>query len=145
MSGVKMVRGYREVVNNKDKAREDASSSGPSETHPVSTLDKDQLKVLDEKSNIATGDGKGTKTTNLSRDKIAMNSDNPKSRLQGQLSMMSFGFGTEADATKQLCEQEEEEIVEDYNAQAGEVQGREIEHLILVTHGIGQQLGIRYV
>ena len=40
---------------------------------------------------------------------------------------------------------EEQEMVDDYNARLGETQGREIEHLVLVTHGIGQLLGLRFV
>jgi len=40
---------------------------------------------------------------------------------------------------------DEKEIQNDYNDRDGENQGREIEHLILVTHGIGQRLGMRYV
>ena len=35
----------------------------------------------------------------------------------------------------------EKEIKEDYRQVEGEDQGREIEHLVLVTHGIGQKLG----
>ena len=40
---------------------------------------------------------------------------------------------------------DEKEIQNDYNERDGENQGREIEHLILVTHGIGQRLGMRLV
>jgi hypothetical protein len=40
---------------------------------------------------------------------------------------------------------DEKEIQNDYNDRDGENQGREIEHLILVTHGIGQRLGMRSV
>jgi len=40
---------------------------------------------------------------------------------------------------------DEKEIQNDYNERYGENQGREIEHLILVTHGIGQRLGMRLV
>jgi hypothetical protein len=38
---------------------------------------------------------------------------------------------------------EENEIQGDYQNDDGEDQGREIEHLLLVTHGIGQRLGLR--
>ena len=38
---------------------------------------------------------------------------------------------------------EEAEIQEDYRESDGDEQGREIEHLVLVTHGIGQRLGLK--
>ena len=40
-------------------------------------------------------------------------------------------------------ERDENEIKEGYKQADGEEQGREIEHLVLVTHGIGQKLGLR--
>ena len=50
---------------------------------------------------------------------------------------------TEAEAVRK---RDEKEIQNDYKKTGdGENQGREIEHLILVTHGIGQRLGMRYV
>ena len=42
-----------------------------------------------------------------------------------------------------IRQREEEEIRDDYEARQGETQGREIEHLVLVTHGIGQLLSMR--
>lgn len=39
----------------------------------------------------------------------------------------------------------EEEMRHDYLTQSGESQNRDIEHLVLVTHGIGQRLSLRYV
>ncbi|KAI4192661.1 MAG: hypothetical protein LQ346_004204 [Caloplaca aetnensis] len=38
---------------------------------------------------------------------------------------------------------DEDEIEQDYKEAAGDDPGREIEHLILITHGIGQRLGLR--
>ena len=46
---------------------------------------------------------------------------------------------------EEIRKRDEKEIEDDYNQQAGEVQGRDIEHLVLVTHGIGQRLGLRFV
>jgi len=44
---------------------------------------------------------------------------------------------------EKVRKQDEDEIRNDYNEDASEDQGREIEHLILITHGIGQRLGLR--
>jgi hypothetical protein len=57
-------------------------------------------------------------------------------------------LGDEIDADKEAAavrRRDEKEIQNDYQDQDGENQGREIEHLILVTHGIGQKLGARSV
>jgi hypothetical protein len=48
----------------------------------------------------------------------------------------------EAEAVRK---RDEKEIQNDYSDREGENQEREIEHLILVTHGIGQRLGMRYL
>ena len=42
-----------------------------------------------------------------------------------------------------MRKREEKEMREDYKTQHGSDQDREIEHLLLVTHGIGQRLGMR--
>jgi len=44
---------------------------------------------------------------------------------------------------EEMRKREEQEIQDDYKEQDGDEQGREIEHLVLVTHGIGQRLGLR--
>lgn len=44
---------------------------------------------------------------------------------------------------EEVRRRDEREIEDDYRETEGEEQGREIEHLILVTHGIGQRLGLR--
>jgi hypothetical protein len=49
----------------------------------------------------------------------------------------------EEEEEEKVRKQDEEEIRHDYNEDASEDQGREIEHLILITHGIGQRLGLR--
>jgi hypothetical protein len=48
---------------------------------------------------------------------------------------------TEEEAIRQ---REEKEISGDYNTRVDDNQGRDIEHLVLVTHGIGQLLSRRY-
>jgi hypothetical protein len=44
---------------------------------------------------------------------------------------------------EEIRKRDEQEMREDYKDQSKAEQGREIEHLLLVTHGIGQRLGIR--
>jgi hypothetical protein len=44
---------------------------------------------------------------------------------------------------EEIRKRDEQEMREDYKDQSQGEQGREIEHVLLVTHGIGQRLGIR--
>ncbi|KAH0064227.1 DDHD-domain-containing protein, partial [Aureobasidium melanogenum] len=44
---------------------------------------------------------------------------------------------------EEVRKRDEKEIQDDYRDREGEQQDREIEHLLLVTHGIGQRLGLR--
>ena len=44
---------------------------------------------------------------------------------------------------EEVRKRDEKEIQDDYRDAGGDDQSREIEHLILVTHGIGQRLGLR--
>jgi hypothetical protein len=60
--------------------------------------------------------------------------------------MSSMGSEIDEDLeVEAVRRRDEKEIQNDYNDRDGENQGREIEHLILVTHGIGQRLGMRSV
>lgn len=67
------------------------------------------------------------------------------SHLQRQLSSL-MGNNENRDPEQEaedIRQRAEQEMQDDYNSQKGETQGREIEHLVLVTHGIGQLLGLR--
>ncbi|KAF2661760.1 DDHD domain-containing protein [Lophiostoma macrostomum CBS 122681] len=59
---------------------------------------------------------------------------------------MSSLMTSNEDSEKQeeaIRKRDEKEMREDYKEQSKAEQGREIEHLLLVTHGIGQRLGMR--
>ncbi|RDA89309.1 hypothetical protein CP532_6237 [Ophiocordyceps camponoti-leonardi (nom. inval.)] len=120
MSGVKLVRGYTEANKAKEKEEktQDASAQQAS----------------------ASEDTKRAASRDQSRDSAEQDAENRKATLQRQLSSL---MENEAESEEQIRKREEQEIQDDYNAQAGESQGREIEHLVLVTHGIGQRLGLR--
>ena len=70
--------------------------------------------------------------------------EHKRSALQRQLSSLAGIPG--AQSSEDLAEearQEEEKEMEDYRETNASEQEREIEHLVLVTHGIGQRLGLR--
>lgn len=73
-------------------------------------------------------------------------SEQKRKTLQRQMSALL----EDPNSTQDRAEQDEEarkrderEMEDDYRETEGDEQGREIEHLILVTHGIGQRLGLR--
>ncbi|CAK7264851.1 hypothetical protein SEPCBS119000_001214 [Sporothrix epigloea] len=162
MSGVKVVRGYTEPKKAKDDKTKDGSTK--EETKVTDDAEDKRLKALKRRSAppstmLASGSGSAGDLSHWETE-IHASTDKDKSKdrdegmsnavqrrsthLQRQLSTLIVGDGRnseqEAEDLRRLAE---EEIQDDYNAQKGETQGREIEHLILVTHGIGQLLGLR--
>ncbi|KAJ5041063.1 uncharacterized protein L3040_005619 [Drepanopeziza brunnea f. sp. 'multigermtubi'] len=126
-SGVKLVRGYSEGKTSADKVPTtptSAASKGPN-MPPELKLDVEQQKLLKRRS--------GPPSVNLPGDE-AMEAS-ARIALTGVIDKES-----EAEAVRK---RDEREIRNDYNERDDENQGREIDHLILVTHGIGQRLGMR--
>ncbi|KAG5979653.1 hypothetical protein E4U55_004922 [Claviceps digitariae] len=138
MSGVKLIRGYSEP--NKAKEKEDTKTTF--ENSDIPGLDERQQKILKRRS--------APPTTRDSFDDIGYEqiikkeTEQSEAKLQRQLSSLIDGDGRSVERTEeQIRRRDEKEIQDDYNTRAGEAQNREIEHLILVTHGIGQRLGLR--
>ncbi|PHH58638.1 hypothetical protein CDD82_2808 [Ophiocordyceps australis] len=135
MSGVKLVRGYVEPTKAKEKEKE-KDTGASDESQDVLGLDQRQQRILKRRSAPpTTGEANETETVQV---------ETQQSSLERQLSsLLSREGANPAEAEEEIRRREEQEIQDDYNAQAGEAQGREIEHLVLVTHGIGQRLGVR--
>ncbi|KAJ5919006.1 hypothetical protein N7466_009949 [Penicillium verhagenii] len=66
----------------------------------------------------------------------------PKSTLERQMSSLAGELQNPAELEEQARRQEEQEM-EDLREVDGEDREREVDHLVLVTHGIGQRLGLR--
>ncbi|KAJ4318104.1 hypothetical protein N0V84_007003 [Fusarium piperis] len=141
MSGVKLIRGYSEPSKTKDKDKGGESQSTAADE--ALSPDQKQQKMLKRRS--------APPSTRASHDKPAHDDEQIKTerdpreiRLQRQLSSLIESEGrTKAETEEEIRRREEQEIQDDYTGQAGETQGREIEHLVLVTHGIGQLLSLR--
>ncbi|SPO07148.1 related to phosphatidic acid-preferring phospholipase A1, contains DDHD domain [Cephalotrichum gorgonifer] len=121
MSGVKLVRGYSEPGKSKDAKRPNTPTERSADTL---NLDEKALKALKRKSAPPS-----TKAE-------------PRSQPDGKGTQAEFGGGPKT-FEEEIRRREETEISDDYNAGSEENQGREIEHLVLVTHGIGQLLSLR--
>ncbi|UQC75779.1 DDHD domain-containing protein [Colletotrichum lupini] len=137
MSGVKLVRGYSDVAKNKKQQKQPATPTDPTATPQ---LDEKQQKLLKRRS--APPSSRPSQST----DEISLleEEDGRENSLQRQISSLMEGAErNQEEQEEEIRKREEKEIENDYNGQLGETQGREIEHLVLVTHGIGQLLGIR--
>lgn len=146
MGGIKLTRGFAEPSKPKEKEKDEKASTTPAED-PLG-LDEKQQRLLKRRSappgtHTAPTVEKGSAAA--SRESVE-EGDNPHMRLHRQLSsLMESGSKDAVETEKEINRREEQVIQDDYNAQAGETQGRDIEHLVLVTHGIGQLLGLRLV
>ena len=66
-----------------------------------------------------------------------------RSALERQLSSLAGVPGESSEELAEEARQQEEQEMEDYREPDANEQEREIEHLVLVTHGVGQRLGLR--
>lgn len=142
MGGVKIVRGYTDGKS-QDSKTEVPTPSTPNfsrdNTNPGLQPDERQQRLLKRRSappgtfdEAETPKGSGPS-----------NPPSQQAELGQKLTDMvtnTLGSAAGADA---ILQREEKEIQNDYQDHAGEDQAREIEHLVLVTHGIGQRLGMR--
>ena len=146
MSGVKLTRGFVELSKSKEKdakgkSKEKEREESASGSEDTLGLDLRQQKILKRRSAppaTKSSVAEPSKPTDLPKQGV----EAPHSRLQRQLSSLMEGGGQGGNTEEQLQQRQEQEM-QDYHAQAGETQEREVDHLILVTHGIGQQLSLR--
>ena len=146
LGGMKVVRGYSEPKKAKETKPEGEKKV---DTNPTasdnggatqSTGDKDEgySKGSSPVPDVTMADSSSSpvaETTSQSR----------RQALERQMSTLVTSADAE-DPQKQEEEarrRDEKEIQDDYRDDEGEDQARDIEHLILVTHGIGQRLGLR--
>jgi hypothetical protein len=132
LGGVKLVRGYSDSGKHKDAEKPpltpaSAAAKGSS-TPPTLQLDERQQKLLNRRSAPPS-------TSRPETEGLRESAEPAISSLNREIDE-----DLEAEAVRK---RDEKEIQNDYNDREGENQDREIEHLILVTHGIGQRLGMR--
>ena len=138
-AGTKYIRGYGEVAKRKapkdskrpsTPTREDGKEPARSRSVPPSRNEgRDDAPVDDQTENTLVSDH-----------------DIRVAKLERQVSDL-VASGTSKDPEIQSEEErkrEEKEIQEDYRDTSGESQDRDIDHLILITHGVGQRLGARF-
>lgn len=131
LGGVKLVRGYTEPGKAKDPLVGDklpqppnTGSIRPPNLPPMLQLDERQQKLLKRRSAPPT----------------TAHPDKSESDDRTALSSLPTELDPELEA-EAARKRDEKEIQNDYKGGEGEDQGREIEHLILITHGIGEKIG----
>jgi hypothetical protein len=133
--GVKLVRGYSEPGKPKDAPATDkpptpnSAALRPTNLPPTLQLDERQQRLLKRRSAPLP-----SRTDS---------SEPEKERLQESTLASLRNEIDPDDEAEAVRKRDENQIQNDYNDRDGENQGRNIEHLILVTHGIGQRLGMR--
>lgn len=129
MSGVKLIRGY----SDQSKAKEKENSN------------KKKSVADNEDKQVATNTPSSADETSSSRtSSVAEVALTGKAILQRRLStIIESEDRRRATSEDDVQKLNEEEMRHDYLTQSGESQNRDIEHLVLVTHGIGQRLGLR--
>ncbi|KAF2199502.1 DDHD-domain-containing protein [Delitschia confertaspora ATCC 74209] len=141
-AGTKYIRGFVDPAKKKG-AKDSKDGKETKETERPSS------------SGLAYGDGLTIKSGKASTSAPASDADDGcepelpseerRRTLERQMSSLIESSQAQ-DAEKQeeeIRKREEKEMREDYKDQNKGEQGREIEHLVLVTHGIGQRLGLR--
>lgn len=142
VGGTKVVRGYTDPARPKDpvdgKGSTAKTSSPATPAEPGSVEESEAIK---ERQSY----GASEKLHGFDeRDKTDTRRDSIEHRatLHRQISSLNGDAENVAELEEEVRRQEEKEM-EDAREADGEERDREIDHLILVTHGIGQRLGIR--
>ncbi|KAI8633756.1 DDHD domain-containing protein [Xylariaceae sp. FL1651] len=139
MNGIKLVRGYSEPGKAKDGKRPPTPTT--TTIPPQLTSDNKQDKALKRRS--APPATRSDATDNEKDEETRVEIERRENQLKRQFSSLMDSADNPDEQAEQIRQREEQEIQDDYTGQDGETQGREIEHLVLVTHGIGQLLSLR--
>lgn len=139
LGGVKVVRGFSENVGGKETKTENESNAEKRNS-------EERGRSLDNsKRRSAPPKLERTLSTDAERaQEKEAESESKRNALERHMATIVSSPEPEDPASQEeeVRKRDEHEIQDDYRAD-GEDQGREIEHLILVTHGIGQRLGLK--
>ena len=139
LGGVKVVRGFVEPANNKEKKPEagglEQHSSDETRGRPLPSTHNDTFRTQQTNSETPAGAPEVPDAESNAR------------RLELERRMATIvespGLPDPAAEEEEVRKREEAEIKQDYREGSEEEQGREIDHLVFVTHGIGQRLGLK--
>ncbi|KAJ4366279.1 hypothetical protein N0V83_007915 [Neocucurbitaria cava] len=143
-AGYKYIRGYTDP---KDKRKAPAVKDPTSDKQAEPTTTPSMAYGSDH-SNPSTATASETNSDGETSDNETGRESPSQTRrrnLERQVSQLMTSSKPEYEQKQEeeLRKREEKEMRDDYKSQDKNDQGREIEHLLLITHGIGQRLGMR--
>jgi hypothetical protein len=142
VGGTKVVRGYTDPGRPKDPVDGKGSTAKmPSSATPVEPGPVEESETTKERLNYGPSE-KQHGFDERSKTDTRRESNEHRATLQRQMSSLNGEAENVAELEEEVRRQEEKEM-EDSREADGEERDREIDHLVLVTHGIGQRLGIR--
>lgn len=146
-SGTKVIRGYSEAKPKAKEAapHEDAKSSEVAAHTTADTPSKPETESENENVNVNESADKTEHDKTTTPGEFA---SDPKTLKAGSTNMLEQSFSlmnppANTAEAQEAANQHHQWEMEDIRERKGDEQGREIDHLILVSHGIGQRLGIR--
>lgn len=135
--GIKVVRGLAEARRPREPV--DSRGSERKQDEKVAEIHSHEtIAASSTKSNTRSGSA----DVSAGEAEVETMARRPISTLQRQMSSLAGEPQNPAELEEQARMQEEQEM-EDSREVDSEDQGREVDHLVLVTHGIGQRLGLR--
>ncbi|KAI1271716.1 DDHD domain-containing protein [Xylaria sp. FL0933] len=143
MNGIKLVRGYSELEKPKDNKRPATPTTATLPSQPASDDNQDRQDKALKRRSAPPATHSDAADGERAEDGARVEMERRENQLKRQFSSYIEGSGDPEKQEEHIRQREEQEIQDDYQGQDGETQGREIEHLVLVTHGIGQLWSLR--
>ncbi|KAH8726496.1 DDHD domain-containing protein [Phaeosphaeriaceae sp. PMI808] len=144
-AGYKFTRGYKDLKANKKQSR--AGKDAHEDRLPDRPTTPSLAYGSDHGKEGPTTDGSAN-TSDAETDaetRAESPTETRRRHLERQVSSLMTSSKTEyeREQEEEQRKREEKEMRDDYKSQDSRDQGRDIEHLLLITHGIGQRLGMR--
>ena len=138
LGGIKVVRGFVDSERRKTTKTEDSEAS------ELGDVEERGRSMKSGRRGLVSQSAERPPSINVEKAKESV-SERKRSELERRMTTIigSPGFEDPVAQEEEARKREEHEIQEDYREADGENQDREIEHLVLVTHGIGQRLGLK--
>ncbi|KAL8805068.1 MAG: hypothetical protein Q9182_002158 [Xanthomendoza sp. 2 TL-2023] len=145
LGGTKVVRGFVEIGRGKEKSSEAGKTADDDKLGTSPTPRSQKRRSAPAEINTTSLNGQDLANGNTERSSEDAQQESKLALLQRQMSTIVSSPEPEdpAKQDEQVRKGDEDEIEQDYKEADGDDPGREIEHLILITHGIGQRLGLR--
>ena len=147
VAGTKVTRGFNEAKKAKEPVDATKDTADRRRSDRRTTSPSSHYTNRETSADVEQKPASSPSIQQDSRDRLRKSQDveddgPPRTTLERQMSSLAGEPQNMADLEEQARKQEEQEM-EDSREIDGEDRERQIDHLVLVTHGIGQRLGLR--